>query len=119
VAKREFLQLAHTYKPEKHGIAGHWTSDKLDGQRCFWDGGVSRGVPKKNVPWANTAKDARYKIQPIATGLWSRYGNVIHAPDAWLDALPRCFLDGELWSTNLSYRQEISSIIKKLIPDND
>ena len=117
MAKREFLQLAHTYKPEKHGIAGHWTSNKLDGQRCFWDGGVSRGILKKNVPWANTAKDARYKIQPIATGLWSRYGNVIHAPDAWLDELPRCFLDGELWSTNLSYRQEISSIIKQLSPN--
>jgi len=119
VAKREFLQLAHTYKPEKHGIAGHWTSDKLDGQRCFWDGGVSRGVPKKNVPWANTAKDARYKIPQIATGLWSRYGNVIHAPEWWLDELPLCFLDGEGYCEDIRYRQELSSIIKQLIPNSE
>jgi len=119
VAKREFLQLAHTYKPEKHGIAGHWTSDKLDGQRFFWDGGVSRGILKKNVPWANTAKDDRYKIPQIATGLWSRYGNVIHAPEWWLDELPRCFLDGEGYCEDIRYRQELSSIIKQLIPNSE
>lgn len=103
---------------KKHGVAGWYWSEKLDGQRCFWDGGVSRGVPKSEVPWANTAKDARYKKPPIATGLWSRYGNVIHAPDRFLDKLPPMLLDGELWSFNKLYRQEISSIIKKLEPDD-
>jgi ATP-dependent DNA ligase len=43
---------------------------------------------------------------------------VIHAPDWFLDALPRMFLDGELWSQELEHRQEISSIIKKLIPND-
>ena len=119
MAKREFVQLAHTYKPEKHGIAGHWTSDKLDGQRFFWDGGVSRGILKKNVPWANIAKDDRYKIPQIATGLWSRYGNVIHAPEWWLDELPLCFLDGEGYCKDIRYRQELSSIIKQLVPNAD
>lgn len=119
MAKREFLQLAHKYAPKKHGIGGWWNSDKLDGQRCFWDGGISRGVLKAEVPWANTAKDYRYKIRPVATGLWSRYGNVIHAPNWFLDALPRMFLDGELWSEDIKHRQDISSIIKKLIPSDE
>lgn len=115
--KKEFLHLAHRYSPKKHGIAGHYWSEKLDGQRCFWDGGVSRGIPKNLVPWANTAKDARYKERQIATGLWSRYGNVIHAPRYFLDNLPRVLLDGELWSPNKLLRQQIASIIKKINPN--
>jgi DNA ligase 1 len=117
--KREFVYLAHTFKPEKHGVAGWWWSEKLDGQRCFWDGGVSRGKPKNSVPWANTNKDARYKDLQIATGLWSRYGNIIHAPDWFLDKLPKILLDGELWSSDRIFRQEISSIIKTLIPNSE
>ena len=38
------------------------------------------------------------KIKPVATGLWSRYGNPIMAPDWWLNKLPACPLDGELWA---------------------
>jgi hypothetical protein len=38
------------------------------------------------------------KIKPTATGLWSRYGNPIMAPDWWLNKLPACPLDGELWA---------------------
>ena len=38
------------------------------------------------------------KIKPVATGLWSRYGNPIMAPDWWLNQLPSCPLDGELWA---------------------
>ena len=38
------------------------------------------------------------KIKPVATGLWSRYGNPIMAPDWWLNQLPCCPLDGELWA---------------------
>jgi len=117
VAKREFLMLAHTYDPKKHGIAGWWVSEKLDGMRCFWDGGVSRGVPKSEVPWANTTKDYRYTETQIATGLWSRYGNVIHAPDWWLDELPDMPLDGELYQKG--HRQELMSTLKKIVPDND
>jgi len=117
MAKREFLMLAHTFKPEKHGVGGYYVSEKLDGNRCFWDGGISRGIPKSEIPWANNEKDERYKTPPVATGLWTRYGNVYHAPDSWLDKLPRIPLDGELYSD--MYRQEISSIIKKLEPDED
>lgn len=115
--KREFLMLAHNYKRAKHGIGGWYLSEKLDGQRCFWDGGITRGMNKSKVPWANTDKDARLKDIQISTGLWSRYGNVIHAPDWWLNELPKQFLDGELYSGRHS-RQEMMSTVRKLIPDN-
>src|SRR5690606_38659901 len=110
----EFLMLAHTYDASKHMITGWMASEKLDGNRCMWDGGITRGMKKFNVPWANTDKDDRYVKQQYATGLWSRYGNVIHAPDEWLDQLPKILLDGELDCGN---RQTLVSIIKKLNPD--
>lgn len=117
MAKREFVQLAHKLRPKKDGIGGWFFSEKLDGHRCYWDGGVSRGMNKINVPWANNDKDERFLETQVATGLWSRYGNVIHAPDWFLNDLPRCPLDGELWSRSLT-RQQISSIIKSLDSGN-
>lgn len=102
MARREFLQLAKTYNPDKHKIAGKVVSEKLDGTRCFWDGGLSRGVKTKLVPWANVTDpktgSPKKKVKPIATGLWSRYGNPIMAPDWFLNALPCIPLDGELWA---------------------
>jgi len=67
---REFLMLAQVYDPKKHAIGGWRVSEKKDGERCWWDGGITRGIPKSRVPWANTKKDARYRTAPIATGLW-------------------------------------------------
>ena len=100
--RREFLQLAETIKLEKHKIAGLYMSQKLDGTRCLWDGGVTRGIPTHLVPWASILDPKtglkKKKIKPIATGLWSRYGNPIMAPDWFLNSLPCCFLDGELWA---------------------
>lgn len=100
--RREFLQLAGTYNPLKHNIAGFYISEKLDGTRCFWDGGISRGIPTVEVPWASVIdpKTGRQKakIKPVSTGLWSRYGNPIMAPDWYLNTLPACPLDGELWA---------------------
>jgi len=100
--RRELLQLADHYNPSKHNIAGWFISEKLDGTRCFWDGGVSRGVPTEEVPWASVTDPKtgkrKAKIKPVATGLWSRYGNPIMAPDSWLNKLPCCPLDGELWA---------------------
>ncbi len=100
--RREFLMQAHKYRPEKDDVSGYYISEKLDGTRCFWDGGVSRGVPTDQVPWANifdpkTGK-RKNKIKPVASGLWSRYGNPIMAPDWWLNQLPCIPLDGELWA---------------------
>jgi DNA ligase-1 len=113
---REFVMLAGTYNPEKHTVANWFVSKKLDGQRAFWDGGISRGLMKKVVPWANNEKDQRYREQPISTGLWTRYGNVIHAPDWFLDQLPLgVFLDGELYIDRGKF-QETRRIISTLEP---
>lgn len=107
--------LAHRFTGEQF-VGGWFASEKLDGQRFWWDGGISRGTIKSSVPYANNERDTRFKIPPVATGLWSRYGNVIHAPNWFLDELPDFPIDGELYSRNLS-RQQLSSIIKKLEPD--
>jgi DNA ligase-1 len=102
MARREFLQLAKKYNPEKSQVAGYLISEKLDGSRCFWDGGVSRGMATVDVPWASLTNpktgERKPKVKPVATGLWSRYGNPIMAPDWFLDELPPTFLDGELWA---------------------
>lgn len=100
--RREFLQLAHQYGPDKHRIAGWYISEKLDGTRCFWDGGLSRGKRTEQIPWASVTDpktgQRKSKLKPFATGLWSRYGNPIIAPDWFLNQLPCCPLDGELWA---------------------
>ncbi len=62
--RREFLQLAHVFDPSKHTIAGWFMSEKLDGMRCFWDGGITRGMFARDVPFANVAKDDRYISSP-------------------------------------------------------
>jgi DNA ligase-1 len=55
-----------------------------------------------DVPWASALDPKtgmpKKKIKTLATGLWSRYGNPIMAPDWFLNALPCCPLDGELWA---------------------
>lgn len=93
--KRQFLQLCQTYVPNKYRLNGWLVSHKLDGMRAFWDGGLTRGMTTANVPWANVEKD---KKDTIATGLWSRLGKVIYAPEDWLDQLPNMPLDGELYA---------------------
>ena len=101
LARREFLMQLHKYTG-KEDISNFFISEKCDGTRCFWDGGVSRGVPTKEVPWANITNpktgEPKAKVKPVATGLWSRYGNPIIAPDWFLNKLPSCLLDGELFA---------------------
>ncbi len=113
MSKREFMMLAkeHTGRED---ISGYFMSEKYDGQRCFSDGGISRGLDARDVPYANVAKDARFVERPIATGLWSRYGKVIHAPDWWLDRLPKVItLDMELWMGRGTF-QKLRSIVGSL-----
>lgn len=110
--KPEYLMLGHTFKPAKHNIAGWFLSEKLDGMRAYWDGGLSRGMRASKVPYANKIKDHRLKVKPVATGLWSRTGKVIHAPDWWLNDLPCIPLDGELWLSRGRF-QELTSIVSK------
>lgn len=102
MARRELLQLANKYKPGKDKIAGWYLSEKCDGSRCFFDGGLTRGMPTDQVPWASVTDPKtgkrKTKIKPVSTGLWSRYGNPIIAPDDFLNLLPCVPLDGELWA---------------------
>lgn len=119
--RREFLQLAKKYDELKSKIAGWMLSEKLDGSRCFWDGGVTRGMATKNVPWASLINpktgEPKKKIKPVASGLWSRYGNPIMAPDWFLDKLPAIPLDGELWAGRGNF-QLCRSIVAGDKPDS-
>jgi DNA ligase-1 len=121
--RREFLQLANTYDPDKHSVAGCYVSEKMDGGRCFWDGGVTRGLPTKDVPWAsiNDPKNgkSKAKVKSVATGLWSRYGNPIMAPDWFLNQLPCCPLDGELWAGRGRFQVCMSATRKDLPVDDE
>ena len=114
--RREFLMLAKPMKPT-HKVKGWYASEKMDGIRALWDGGISTGLLKSEVPWANVDKDERYVNEQRATGLWTRYGNVLHAPNWFLEQLPNHPLDGEMFTDRKSW-QLLSSIIKKLVPSD-
>lgn len=105
---REFLQLAHVYDWVKHDLGGRFWSDKLDGMRAFWDGGFTRGVRVQDVPFANSEKSDRFVEQEYCTGLYSRYGNPIRAPEWWLDSLPKLPLDGELYMGRGKFEETMS-----------
>lgn len=94
---REFVQLAHDMEFGKYDIGGWFWSEKLDGQRMIWDGGLTRGLRVEEVPFANIEKTDRFVNQEYATGLWSRYGHPIRASQWWIDALPNVPLDGEAY----------------------
>jgi len=121
--RREFLMLAKPFEPAKHKIAGYYMSEKLDGGRCFWDGGLTRGVATTSVPWASVINpktgQPKTKVKPIATGLWSRYGNPIMAPDWFLNTLPACPLDGELWAGRGNFQKTMSAIKKDEAVDEE
>ena len=118
MAKREFLQLAHVFDPKKHSVAGWFLSEKLDGLRCFWDGGITRGKLCSAVPWANMEKASRLILPPTSTGLWTRYGHPIMAPGWFIDKLPQNLpLDGELYAGRGMF-QTVVSVTKKLTPND-
>lgn len=119
MARREFLMLGKVYEPERHDVSGFWMSEKLDGIRCYWDGGLTRGVPTAQVPWAGLINPKTGQLKPKvrmhSTGLWSRYGNPIAAPDWFLNQLPCCPLDGELYAGRGKF-QTTTSIVRKDSP---
>lgn len=116
--RREFLQQAHTYKG-KMDVAGWYVSEKLDGFRMFWDGGLSRGQRVGDVPYAAKVIVKSGKDKPCleekATGLWSRYANPIFAPDWFIDQLPSCLMDGEVWAGRGNFKL-VSKCVKKRVP---
>jgi len=80
-AKGPPLLLANTWTNDVD-LAGWWMSEKLDGVRAYWDG----------------------------KQLLSRYGNVYHAPDWFVEQLPRAPLDGELWLARKSFQRTVSIV---------
>jgi DNA ligase-1 len=116
IMNREFLQLAHDFDPTKHGVGGWYVSEKLDGMRAYWDGGITRGIECSDIPFANTEKDDRLITLPVSTGLWSRYAKPIYAPNWFLNQLPTIPLDGELFLERGGF-QELISIVKQHVAD--
>jgi len=83
------LLLANVWKPSIDPT-GWWMSEKYDGLRGYWDG----------------------------QKLWTRQGNLIHAPDYFLAELPRDIaLDGELWIGHGKFEETIS-IVRSETPDD-
>jgi DNA ligase-1 len=123
MARRELLMKAYVFDAEKHDIGGWYVSEKLDGGRAFWDGGLTRDVDTAKVPWASVINpktgQPKTKIKPKATGLWSRYGNPIMAPDWFLNRLPACPLDGELWAGRGNFQKVMSTIRKDKPVDSE
>lgn len=105
---REFLQLGQVF--EGQPIAGWYCSEKLDGVRSFWDGGITRGMRVEDVPFANLDNKDHLVDQHYATGLWSRYGNIQHAPDWFLDGMPKIPMDGELYLGRKRFEETVSII---------
>jgi len=100
------MMKSHVYDPKKHIITPDWyVSEKLDGRYFFWDGGATRGMAVKDVPWANCIKD---KQEFTSTGLWSSQGKVIHAPDNIAGQLPPVLLEGELWEGRGKFQSTMS-----------
>lgn len=71
---------------------GWYASEKLDGVRAYWDG----------------------------TRLLSRLGNEFHAPNWFLEGLPReTHLDGELWAGRGKFSEAVSAVKKKVPVDDE
>lgn len=103
--------LLSDYNPKKFSIGGSWLSEKYDGMRAIWLP-HTRGIPFNTVCFANTARDKR---NPLCSGLWTRRGKNIAAPDWWLDKLPLVPLDGELFKGRGNF-QKVASTVRKLEP---
>jgi DNA ligase 1 len=83
------LLLANVWKPSIDPT-GWWMSEKYDGLRGYWDG----------------------------QKLWTRNGNLIHAPDFFLAELPPGVpLDGELWIGHGKFEETVS-IVRSETPDD-
>jgi hypothetical protein len=115
--KQYFFMKSNKY--EDQDVGGWYCSEKIDGQTAFWDGGITAGMPKKEVPWANVDKDSRYKDEQFCTGLWSQNANIIHAPESWTRYMPTFPILAELWTGDrrVEGRQRLRSIVSTIHPD--
>ncbi len=111
MANRELAMLAQDYNAKKDRAGGMYISEKMDGMRALWIP-ASRGMRVETLPFANMGKDHR---NHLATGLWSRYGKPIFAPDWFLVGFPAYPLDGELYAGRKNF-DEVMSACKKHEP---
>lgn len=83
--------LAHTWDG-KSDVAGWWVSPKLDGVRAWWDG----------------------------TKFISRLGNEYHAPQWFIEEMPKgVTLDGELFAGNGKFQETVSTVRKMNAVDEE
>lgn len=113
---RELVMLADEFIPSKHRSAGAYISEKLDGMRCLWLP-HTKGRNTKAIPFANREKK-KEETNQIATGLWSRYGNVIFCPEWFTTGFPLQPLDGELYLGRKAM-QTLMTVVKKIEPDHN
>lgn len=116
-AHREFPMLAETFTDKTKANIGNWFwSEKLDGMRALWIP-ATRGLPIDKIKFANKDRKSHRLTWDgkLATGLWSRYANVINAPDSFLDQLPIFPVDGELYLGRGRF-QELRSYVSKDVP---
>ncbi len=99
---REHVMLAATFKMIDVIPKNHLWSIKYDGMRALWLP-TCRGRKVRDVPYSADLVSDR-----VCTGLFSRYGKVIHAPDSFLDQLPDFPIDGELWTGRRDFQRIIS-----------
>ncbi len=111
MANRELAMLAHEYNKNRDRAGGMFMSEKLDGMRALWIP-ATRGLRVETIPFANMGKDVR---NHLATGLWSRYGKPIFAPEWFLVGFPPYPLDGELYAGRKRF-DEVMSACKKHDP---
>lgn len=111
MANRELAMLAKEYVKERDRAGGMYISEKMDGMRALWLP-ATRGLKVSTIPFANMEKDLR---NHLASGLWSRYGKPIFAPEWFLVGFPSYPLDGELWAGRQRF-DEVMSYTKKLEP---
>jgi DNA ligase-1 len=103
----EFAMLAHVATNEN--CVNWYLSQKLNGWRCLYDGGITRGLRVYQVPWV---KNTRYGAE-LSTGLWtlgrSSGPQPIFCPVNWTQDWPSIPFDGELWhkSDDISFVKSI------------
>lgn len=114
--RREYVMLAQEYDPLKHKTEGSFLSEKMDGMRAWWVP-KTRGLLFQDIGFANKTRDNR---NPVCSGLWSRRGKPIFAPDWFLDKMPDFPLDGEFFTLRVKgSRQDLSKIIKVHEPNDE
>ena len=107
--KKTLVQLGKPYTDQT--VNGWYASEKLDGIRALWVP-KTRGVNSDTVLFSNDPSKE-------STGLWSRDGKIIHAPEWWLNKLSEFPLDGELFLDRKSFQQTMSYVRKKFPLDDE